>query len=324
MKGDDDMKKYLFIFSLIVSFFFITKVNASGTDTKSVYNSLDFFIKYYNVNYPVSINQVGYTFDTPGWYDVTINGELYSNLYYSLKGNVDYQISYEVPMIYDTSDDLVVGYNVYFAVPASHDNGKLSFSCLSDEGSSDLYVGNCSIIRLGTYDFGYSNSQGDMVPDVILYRVHYETERSYLFYFTIRSSKAFQLYPGRLDYSVLYKSSSIDSVRDEIISNQNSNSQAEIEQAQKNHDDMMNADADSALKDKDTSAVDDYNKAEDDLIGQLDVDTSDVTFDVGSYKDVFSWIWNTITSFLQSNGKVFMAVTSTLILSFVGLVIGRG
>ena len=112
------------------------------------------------------------------------------------------------------------------------------------------------------------------------------------------------------------------SVQDSI-DNANKNHQEQMDQEQKNHDDFMNSDSDSSFN-EDTSSYDEYEKAEKDLMDSTNVDTSDLNFDISSYSKPFKWIWDTITSFFQSSSKVFMAVTSTLILSFVGLVVGRG
>ena len=120
--------------------------------------------------------------------------------------------------------------------------------------------------------------------------------------------------------------SSIDNVNQSVqdsIDNANKNHQEQMDQEQKNHDDFMNSDSDSSFN-EDTSSYDEYEKAEKDLMDSTNVDTSDLNFDVSSYSKPFKWIWDTITSFFQSSSKVFMAVTSTLILSFVGLVVGRG
>lgn len=70
----------------------------------------------------------------------------------------------------------------------------------------------------------------------------------------------------------------------------------------------------------------DFDSAESDMMDSInpdDTDLSEIVFDRQSWAPSFTFIWNTITSFVQANVKVFLAITTYLTLSFVGLVIGR-
>lgn len=87
-------------------------------------------------------------------------------------------------------------------------------------------------------------------------------------------------------------------------------------------DDTLNADADSSFNGN-SDKFDDYNKSESDLMNSVDVDISDVSFSVDSYKDSFGFVWDKLTDFISVNNKVFNLVIGVLTLSFVGLVIGR-
>lgn len=67
----------------------------------------------------------------------------------------------------------------------------------------------------------------------------------------------------------------------------------------------------------------DWEDAEENLDGYVDVDVSNVVFDPSSWVVAFTYIWGLCTSFVTANTKVFACVTSFLTLSFMGLVLGR-
>lgn len=67
----------------------------------------------------------------------------------------------------------------------------------------------------------------------------------------------------------------------------------------------------------------DYDNAEQSISNSLDVDVSGLTWDPTTWIYAFNWIWQTLTSFVQINAKVFATITGFLTFSFVGLVLNR-
>lgn len=66
-----------------------------------------------------------------------------------------------------------------------------------------------------------------------------------------------------------------------------------------------------------------YDQAEQSISSTLNTDVSSLTWDPTTWVYAFSWIWSTLTSFVQINGKVFATITGFLTFSFVGLVLNR-
>lgn len=88
-------------------------------------------------------------------------------------------------------------------------------------------------------------------------------------------------------------------------------------------DDILDSDADASTTYSNDYSTDDYDTAESNMNQNLDTDVSSFIFDPSQWVNAFNWIWQTLTSFVQLNGKVFATITSFLTFSFVGLVIGR-
>lgn len=88
------------------------------------------------------------------------------------------------------------------------------------------------------------------------------------------------------------------------------------------NDDTLNADAESSFTGN-SDKFDNFNETETGLKNSVDVDISSLVFDSHTYESSFGFVWDNVTSFINSNIKVFRMVIAVLTLSFVGLVIGR-
>lgn len=127
---------------------------------------------------------------------------------------------------------------------------------------------------------------------------------------------AIQLYLKQLNYDVaLY-----DITFNNSALFMNSLSQSNIENQTQQ---ILDSDsAASATYNNDYSTTS-YDTAESNMNQNLDKDVSSFIFNPAQWINAFNWIWQTLTSFVQINAKVFATITSFLTLSFVGLVIGR-
>ena len=88
-------------------------------------------------------------------------------------------------------------------------------------------------------------------------------------------------------------------------------------------DAIQNSDAPSDATYNNDYSTQSYDQAESSVNSSMDVDVSNFVFNPSQWINAFNWIWQTLTSFVQINGKVFATITSFLTFSFVGLVIGR-
>lgn len=115
-----------------------------------------------------------------------------------------------------------------------------------------------------------------------------------------------------------------------IIDNQNQNSQNEINNANQNQqqtnerlDDIKDMDiSDSDKELPDDSSYNDYNSTEQELLDKTkdaDLNALDVGLDVKSS----SWVWDTLTSLIQSNSVVFGMIIAILSIGVIKLVLGR-
>lgn len=90
-----------------------------------------------------------------------------------------------------------------------------------------------------------------------------------------------------------------------------------------NNKELIDLDADASKtfpSDYDTT---DYVNAEQSISSVMDVDVSSLTWNPLTWINAFTWIWATLTSFVQINAKVFATITGFLTFSFVGLVLNR-
>lgn len=86
-------------------------------------------------------------------------------------------------------------------------------------------------------------------------------------------------------------------------------------------DDMLNADADASVN-PDDSKYDDYESAEGSLkdkVNQADLSNLSIGIDSNSSK----WIWETLTSLLQSHSAIFGMVIAILSIGIIKLALGR-
>ena len=88
-------------------------------------------------------------------------------------------------------------------------------------------------------------------------------------------------------------------------------------------DAIQNSDAPSDATYNNDYSTQSYDQAESSVNSSMNVDVSNFVFNPSQWINAFNWIWQTLTSFVQINGKVFATITSFLTFSFVGLVIGR-
>lgn len=88
-------------------------------------------------------------------------------------------------------------------------------------------------------------------------------------------------------------------------------------------DAIQNSDAPSDATYNNDYSTQSYDQAESSVNSSMNVDVSNFIFNPSQWINAFNWIWQTLTSFVQINGKVFATITSFLTFSFVGLVIGR-
>ena len=92
---------------------------------------------------------------------------------------------------------------------------------------------------------------------------------------------------------------------------------------QQQTDTIMNTDEQASSTYNNDYSTSSYDQAESSVNSSMDVDVSNFVFNPSQWIHAFNWIWQTLTSFVQINGKVFATITSFLTFSFVGLVIGR-
>ncbi len=335
MKGDVILKKFLFIFSLIASFFFIHNVSALNGIYGDNFNitpesyqrtwndpKQSFKILSNTNNYPVQILSTNETsansivvnlpsvFLNTSYYfiDVTLCSSANVNLTHLYYRNYDHDYVEVLVNSYLSTSQGFVYNNSWSSYCFSQTISIPSDTCDSDWGNCDGQIYRSIDIgavfsgrgQISVAGLKVTNSGDNNIYEFIYFNVVRLLEN-------IRSNFSNDINNGFQD----------------SIDNTNKNHQEQMEQDQKNHDDMMNSDADSSF-DQDTSSIDNYNKQEDELMGKLDVDTSDVNFDINSYSKPFKWIWDTITNFLNSSSKVIGCFVSFLVLSFVSLVIGRG
>ncbi len=88
---------------------------------------------------------------------------------------------------------------------------------------------------------------------------------------------------------------------------------------------IVNAKGESTFEEPDTGAVDDYNKAEGELVNGAD-DTADIEGQIGSFEidaNASGTIWDIITQFINSHPKVFGLVIGILCLGIIALILNR-
>lgn len=86
-------------------------------------------------------------------------------------------------------------------------------------------------------------------------------------------------------------------------------------------DDMINADADASVN-PDDSKYNDYEDAEGDLKDKVsEADLSNISIGIDNKSS--SWIWNTLTSLLQSHSVIFGMVIAILSVGIIKLALGR-
>lgn len=86
--------------------------------------------------------------------------------------------------------------------------------------------------------------------------------------------------------------------------------------------DLKDADYNGTTEQPNTSNYDDYEDAEEDLLDNMDnMDLDDVTIAIDTNSSNF--VWNTMTSLIQSNALIFSMIISILSLGVVKLMLGR-
>lgn len=125
----------------------------------------------------------------------------------------------------------------------------------------------------------------------------------------------------------IYTTSVVDSILYEVNFNNTAdmynfptNASSAIQQQT---DDILDSDSPADATYNNDYSTTDYDTAESNMNQNLDTDVSSFIFNPAQWVNAFNWIWQTLTSFVQVNGKVFATITSFLTFSFVGLVIGR-
>jgi len=86
-------------------------------------------------------------------------------------------------------------------------------------------------------------------------------------------------------------------------------------------DDMLNADADASVN-PDDSKYDDYESAENSLKDKVNhADLSNLSIGIDSNSS--RWVWETLTSLLQSHSAIFGMVIAILSIGIIKLALGR-
>lgn len=108
-----------------------------------------------------------------------------------------------------------------------------------------------------------------------------------------------------------------------IINNQNSISQAQIDNINRNHNEIMNSDISDDTKSlPDKSSFEDYQTAENSLkdkIKEADMSVLDIGIDTNSS----NWVWTTLTSLIQSHSAIFGMFISILSIGIIKMALGR-
>lgn len=89
--------------------------------------------------------------------------------------------------------------------------------------------------------------------------------------------------------------------------------------------DILKASGESTFEEPDTGAIDDYNKAEGDLVNGAD-DTADIEGQIGEFEidaNASGTIWDMITQFFNSHPKVMGLAIGLLCLGIIALILNR-
>lgn len=324
------LKRFVFYFSLILSFFFITNFDVDAFNEGWYYshNGFDSSLFYqfsYDINAPtynftsasISPLHTGYPIFISNTSTFTSRTIMFSPSY-SFRTNHNYTVNFWFcsNAVWNTTAVEIRNSTTNTFVPFE---GKFSSVSQLPYYMDEVNLYTFPACYLSTYNFDANGNGYSFTPLFGFGRSNTDSIRISMIAFEIFDNGISETLFSDLNSRI----NSVQNMLNVIRSYQDLYHQDDMEQSQKQHDELMNSDADSSFN-QDTSSFDNLDDAENELFDSLDVDTSDIDFDVSSYTRPFSWIWETLTSFVNSNSKILAAIVSVLILSFVGLVVGRG
>ena len=238
-----------------------------------------------------------------------------------------------------------------FPVKFNNNNADCSDGCFASEfntyntGSSckiydTNYEGTKYYVFFSIKEYGYKNA--DTLPIVYdtfsfnnpySYSVYFSLDNSYLsnedlylnFADQIRNEQLQQETNNKLDTQIGQNETIIDQ-NQEIIDEENETQEKLEEQTQQDkeqHDEFMNSDIDEDLKElPDDSKYQDYTDTENSLKDKVnEADMSVISIGIDGNSSL--WIWNTLTSLIQTHSTIFGMFIAILSIGIIKLALGR-
>lgn len=256
-------------------------------------------------------------------WDLDLKGEtqIYNNVsykqtagYFGDNGVFDFTFNFD--NVYENTNNYKFAVFSIMSLSYYNDNGVITPNSASTPGgggtvlfydytSNDFYTANQRIVLYGDYGGAWSNCE--FQNNYLVCPINPGQKYNKLTFFYESSSTLRLRYRVALAPTMqLYNPYGIS-----------------LSDVQHQTDQIMNTDEQASATYNNDYSTQSYDQAESSVNSSMDVDVSNFVFNPSQWIHAFNWIWQTLTSFVQINGKVFATITSFLTFSFVGLVIGR-